>query len=57
MAHQFDDAAEALEQVLAAGDLDGAESLLREIGKEALSENSDWVMLHRSRPLEVPRGG
>ncbi|MDI6740076.1 MAG: hypothetical protein QME74_06905 [Candidatus Edwardsbacteria bacterium] len=57
MAHQFDDAAEALERAIAAGDLRTAEELLREVGKEALSENSDWVMLHRSRPLEVPRGG
>jgi hypothetical protein len=57
MAHQFDEAAEALDEALGANDLLRAEALLREIGKEALSENSDWVMLHRARPLEGPRGG
>ena len=30
--------------------------VLRELGKEALVENADWVMLHRDRPLEAPRG-
>lgn len=30
--------------------------ILRELGKEALEENADWVMLHRDRPLEPPRG-
>jgi hypothetical protein len=32
-----------------------ARSYLRRIGKEALTENADWVLLHRERPLEVPR--
>jgi hypothetical protein len=27
-----------------------------ELGKEALSENGDWMLLHRERPLEVPKG-
>lgn len=26
------------------------------IGKEALAENGDWVLLHRARPIEVPQG-
>ncbi len=26
-----------------------------ELGREALAENGDWVLLHRERPLEVPR--
>jgi DNA-binding IclR family transcriptional regulator len=30
--------------------------LVNELGKEALMENADWVMLHRDRPLEVPHG-
>jgi hypothetical protein len=30
--------------------------LIDELGKEALVENADWVLLHRDRPLEVPHG-
>jgi hypothetical protein len=26
-----------------------------DLGREALAENGDWVLLHRERPLEVPR--
>ena len=29
---------------------------LLELGKEALAENGDWVLLHRERPLEIPHG-
>lgn len=31
-----------------------AAALIRELGKEALAENADWVILHRGRPVEVP---
>jgi hypothetical protein len=27
-----------------------------ELGKEALAENGDWLLHHRERPLEVPKG-
>ena len=57
MARQFEEAAADLEEALGREDLAGAEALLRETGQEALSENSDWVLLHRARPLEGPRGG
>jgi hypothetical protein len=30
-------------------------ALLRELGKESLAENGEWVLLHRERPLEFPR--
>jgi plasmid stabilization system protein ParE len=30
--------------------------LIRELGKEALIENGDWVLLHRERPIEIPKG-
>ena len=33
-----------------------ARDVLRELGKEALEENADWVMLHRDRPLGPPKG-
>jgi hypothetical protein len=28
-------------------------ALFRTLGKEALQENGDWLLLHRDRPLEV----
>jgi len=34
-----------------------ARALIVALGREALSENGDWVLLHRERPLEVPRAG
>ena len=31
------------------------QELLRDLGSEALIENGDWVLLHRERPVEIPR--
>ncbi|MGH8320008.1 MAG: hypothetical protein ACREUL_18890 [Steroidobacteraceae bacterium] len=31
-------------------------ALLRELGREALMENGDWVLLHRERPIVLPKG-
>ncbi|MGE3163573.1 MAG: hypothetical protein AB7O52_01555 [Planctomycetota bacterium] len=34
------------------------DATLRELGREALAENGDWVLMHRERPIEVaPPGG
>ncbi|MBK9249597.1 MAG: hypothetical protein IPM69_16140 [Ignavibacteria bacterium] len=44
-------------QKLKSGDLEATQSLTLELGKEALIENGDWVMLHRERPMEVPKAG
>ena len=33
-----------------------AQQLILDLGKEALEENGDWVIIHRERTLEVPRG-
>ena len=30
--------------------------LIKELGKEALIENGDWVLMRRERPLEIPKG-
>jgi len=38
-------------------DISDIHPLLTDLGKEALMENGDWVLLHRERPLEVPIGG
>jgi hypothetical protein len=50
----FDIAARELEAQIAAGDYPAAQNLMKELGKESLEENGDWVLLHRERPLEVP---
>lgn len=42
---------------LKTGNKEAAQSLTLELGKEALIENGDWVMLHRERPMEVPKAG
>lgn len=31
--------------------------VLRELGREALMENGDWVLLFRDRPIVLPKGG
>ena len=43
--------------LLRAGDRIAAQQLILTLGREALAENGDWVILHRERPLEVPKGG
>ena len=30
--------------------------LIKELGKEALLENGDWVLMRRERPIEIPKG-
>jgi hypothetical protein len=50
----FANAEARLTALLYAGQHDRALDLIRELGKEALVENGDWVLLHRERPLEVP---
>lgn len=37
--------------------LQRARAVLLELGREALSENGDWVLMHRERPPEAPKGG
>ena len=58
MAVVFTHAQRHLQQsLLAAGELGSAQELLLQLGKEALIENGDWVLLHRERPMELPIGG
>ena len=56
LAGLFDRAAEQLSDRLAQQDVPYCRKLLLELGKEALSENGDWILLHRSRPLSVLTG-
>lgn len=43
-----------LGSLIDAGDLPQAQRVVLELGQESLSENGDWVLLHRARPIEVP---
>ncbi len=47
----FGAARRRLQQVLEEGDREAFQRLLLELGKEALQENADWVLLHRERPI------
>ena len=58
MMHLYNRAALRLHQFISDPntlDLESADRLLRELGQEALAENGDWVLMHRSQPLTVPK--
>jgi hypothetical protein len=55
MSYGFAAAEDALAASLHTGDHRRAQKLLSELGVEALTENGDWVLLYRERPLDVPR--
>jgi hypothetical protein len=50
----FRRASKAISARLKAKDIGGARECLHLLGREALAENGDWVLLHRERPLELP---
>jgi hypothetical protein len=43
-----------VEKHLKAGELKQAQEIIRDLGEEALIENGEWLLLHRSQPVEVP---
>ena len=43
-----------IEEKLALGALDQAQAEIFRLGREALAENGDWLIIHRERPVEVP---
>lgn len=45
-----------LKKKLEMSDLKGSILLLISLAKEALMENADWLLMHRSRPMELPKG-
>lgn len=53
----FEHACTELDAQLKVGHSHKTSVLLHELGREALAENADWVLLHRERPLEVPHAG
>jgi hypothetical protein len=54
MAALFARGSELLGQFLERENLMNARNCVRKVGIEALTENGDWVLLRRERPLEVP---
>lgn len=46
--------AECLDQAVRQGNEALARDIIAELGKEALAENGDWVLLHRERKIEMP---
>lgn len=57
MHHVFARAKARLSAALRIGDLRAATHVVDQVGREALAENGDWVLLHRARPMEVPLEG
>ncbi len=56
----FDKARGRLRDLVDLGRYDAArykesQILVEELGKKALEENGDWVLMHRERPLDIPR--
>jgi len=55
LARLFDTARDQLQRTDGAAPTD-VPALLAELGREALIENGDWVLMHRERPLALPHG-
>ena len=54
MASLFARGSELLQKFLDGRDYETARVCVKKVGNEALTENGDWVLLRRERPLEVP---
>lgn len=54
MASHFGLCNERLDIALASGDIQAAQLIVLMIGRQALAENAEWLLLHRQRPIEVP---
>jgi hypothetical protein len=55
MCQVFDEASRLIRASLGRGDLTTARDVMREVGKEALAEHGEWLLLHRQRPIELPK--
>lgn len=56
MTQLFELASETLNHAIETNDENEANDIIMELAQEALLENGDWLLLHRSRPLEIPKG-
>jgi hypothetical protein len=55
MAETFNRGGDRMAALLHDGNVERARSLAVELGKEALAEHGDWLMLHRERPIKLPK--
>lgn len=55
MANLFAAAQKQLQRLLNQRKYSEARFVIEELGKEALAENGDWVILHRERPIQMPK--
>jgi hypothetical protein len=55
MGQLFDLANKTLRHLASLGHSNEIQDVLYSLGKEALTEHGDWLIMHRARPLEVPR--
>ncbi|MCC6884546.1 MAG: hypothetical protein IT576_20470 [Verrucomicrobiales bacterium] len=53
MASLYQTALNRFDTLKVTGDTEGIQALLRELGREALAENADWVIYHREREPEM----
>lgn len=51
------DEADAGDDEVAQAKVREAQALLEALGREALTENAEWLLLHRARPVELPTAG
>ena len=53
MASLYQTALNRFDPLVEKGEFAQAQSLIRELGREALAENADWVIYHREREPEM----
>jgi len=56
MVQLFTIAHEKLDKAIKMQNQDEANDIIWELALESLMENADWLLLHRSRPMEIPKG-
>ncbi len=56
MAALYDIAGKRVALLLRHRDLEAARGVLVQLGREALAETCDWLLLHRERQIDVPTG-
>jgi hypothetical protein len=56
MAQLFELASNKLTHAIETNDILEANDIIVELAQEALIENGDWLLLHRTRPMEIPKG-
>jgi hypothetical protein len=56
MVQLFRIALDKLNNAIESQNLNDANDIIWELALESLMENADWLLLHRSRPMEIPKG-